>query len=318
MALFWTRNYLPVLYDERSFRDHYNRMFDDYWGDGSSRMEREQSEWQRQFDRIASEMFDLVPAIADSPKERPTTHAIELTDRSQCIIRDPQGKPTFQAKFNVKDFKPEEIAVSTKGNHVLVAAKHEHDDGKTRVYREYNRRIDLPPDVDVAGVSSTMSQDGVLAITAPLTQQPAAVTAAAAGDAKEGDKMVEAPAGGEPTPAPTAVVAKDVGGGPVTTRAVNRFAFQLPMPHCFKPDEIKVNTEGRKLVISGRHEETKGRKESMHAFTRQYLLPPGVDKEKMSVYVKDGRRVIVEAPIKDSREPAPQVQVLPVEHKSGS
>lgn len=75
---------------------------------------------------------------------------------------------TPQVILDVQQFSPEEITVKTVGNNVIVEAKHEErQDEHGFVSRQFIRRYVLPPSHDVINITSSLSSDGVLTITAP-------------------------------------------------------------------------------------------------------------------------------------------------------
>lgn len=73
--------------------------------------------------------------------------------------------------LDVQQFKPNEITVKTTDKDVVVEGKHEEQpDEHGHIYRHFVRRYQLPENVKAADISSTLSSDGVLAITAPMKQ----------------------------------------------------------------------------------------------------------------------------------------------------
>ncbi|XP_041353343.1 alpha-crystallin B chain-like [Gigantopelta aegis] len=74
----------------------------------------------------------------------------------------------FSIKIDVQHFKPDEIAVKTVDNHIVISAKHEEkEDEHGYVCRSFTRRYVLPKDVDPKTVTSSLSPDGVLNVKAP-------------------------------------------------------------------------------------------------------------------------------------------------------
>lgn len=70
--------------------------------------------------------------------------------------------------LDVQQFSPEEITVKTRDNCVIVEAKHEErQDEHGFIQRHFVRRYVLPSTHDVMNVTSSLSSDGVLTITAP-------------------------------------------------------------------------------------------------------------------------------------------------------
>ncbi|XP_018348888.1 PREDICTED: protein lethal(2)essential for life-like isoform X1 [Trachymyrmex septentrionalis] len=74
----------------------------------------------------------------------------------------------FQVILDVQQFSPDEITVKTIDNHVVVEAKHEEkQDEHGYISRHFVRRYVLPPSHDLVNITSTLSLDGVLTVTAP-------------------------------------------------------------------------------------------------------------------------------------------------------
>jgi len=77
-------------------------------------------------------------------------------------------KDSFQVTLDATHFKPEEVEVKLVGNDVTIQARHEERrDGHGYVSREFTRRYHLPEECDVERVSSSISSNGVLHVTAP-------------------------------------------------------------------------------------------------------------------------------------------------------
>ncbi|XP_060114493.1 heat shock protein beta-6 [Heteronotia binoei] len=78
-------------------------------------------------------------------------------------------KDKFSVHLDVKHFSPEELNVKVVGDYVEVHAKHEErPDEHGYISREFHRRYMIPKGVDPASVTSALSPDGVLTITAPI------------------------------------------------------------------------------------------------------------------------------------------------------
>lgn len=80
---------------------------------------------------------------------------------------------TLRLRFEVAEYKPEEISVKTVDNKLKVHAKHEEKTDTKSVYKEYNREFLLPAGTNAELIKSTLSRDGVLTVEAPLPALPA-------------------------------------------------------------------------------------------------------------------------------------------------
>jgi len=91
-------------------------------------------------------------------------HEIEV---AEPFVTDPEGNRKLQLRFNVSEFQPDEIAIKQNGQELMIQAKHVEDSPGKKVHIELNKKYVLPPNVDVQGLKSTLSKDGVLQIEAP-------------------------------------------------------------------------------------------------------------------------------------------------------
>src|SRR3569832_2056957 len=84
------------------------------------------------------------------------------------LIREESDGKTLRLRFDVSQYKPEEVTVKTVDNRLLVHAKHEEKVPQRTVYREYNQEFMLPQNTNPELITSTLSVDGVLTVESPL------------------------------------------------------------------------------------------------------------------------------------------------------
>jgi crystallin alpha B len=73
----------------------------------------------------------------------------------------------------VQQFKPNELTVKTVNDYVIVEGKHEErQDEHGFISRQFQRRYELPTDIEPDTVVSQLSSDGVLTISAPKKALP--------------------------------------------------------------------------------------------------------------------------------------------------
>src|SRR5271156_6211772 len=84
------------------------------------------------------------------------------------LIRDESDGKTLRLRFNVNQYRPEEVTVKTVDNRLLVQAKHEEKSAQKTVFREYNQEFMLPRGTNPEAITSTLSMDGILTVEAPL------------------------------------------------------------------------------------------------------------------------------------------------------
>ena len=81
-------------------------------------------------------------------------------------------KDKFQVNLDVQQFKPDEINVKVVDKYVVVEGKHEEkQDEHGWISRQFTRKYLIPEQCNIQQVSSSLSSDGVLTITAPRKEQ---------------------------------------------------------------------------------------------------------------------------------------------------
>jgi len=114
------------------------------------------------WNRILQELFQF-----ENPtdKKRTSDHTSEKKDDQ------------FTYNLELSDFQPENIKVKTVGQKLIVEANQEEtkeEDGcKSFLKRQIHKTINLPENVQPETVTSLLSRNGVLRITAPVMSLPA-------------------------------------------------------------------------------------------------------------------------------------------------
>nr|XP_027228839.1 alpha-crystallin A chain-like [Penaeus vannamei] len=91
----------------------------------------------------------------------------ELKDETQAM-KTTEDQHGFKVVLDVHDFMNEDVKVKVVDNkEVVVEGRAEKNDGTLRSSKSFCRRFTLPGAVDMNAVTSAMSSDGVLTITAP-------------------------------------------------------------------------------------------------------------------------------------------------------
>ncbi|XP_071444570.1 protein lethal(2)essential for life-like [Hetaerina americana] len=123
----------------------------------------------RHDDLFVPSLRSRLPAVRPSSYFRPWHHFSRQTSGTSNVQVD---KSQFQVILDVQQFSPNELSVKTVGNTIVVEGKHEErEDEHGFVSRHFVRRYGLPSDVEAKEVSSSLSSDGVLTITAPKKNQ---------------------------------------------------------------------------------------------------------------------------------------------------
>jgi len=145
----------------------------DDWGDTpfrSSRLLDQQFGTGLRRDDLISSFWNTTPSILRSGYVRPWGNRNLQRQESGSTVNFDKEK--FQVILDVQQFTPNEITVKTTEKHIIVEGKHEEKaDEHGFISRHFVRRYQLPTGINPNDVSSTLSSDGVLTVTAPQKAQ---------------------------------------------------------------------------------------------------------------------------------------------------
>ncbi|EFA00665.1 Protein lethal(2)essential for life-like Protein [Tribolium castaneum] len=104
-----------------------------------------------------------------SPYARPWRSQASKKDKGSTLSVD---KDKFQVSLDVQQFTPEEITVKASDDTITIEGKHEEkEDEHGFISRHFIRKYKLPEGHDISQVTSKLSTDGVLTITAPKSEE---------------------------------------------------------------------------------------------------------------------------------------------------
>jgi len=97
-------------------------------------------------------------------------NSILAANSESGVSRVEYDNDNYKIHVNVKDFLPEELVVKTVDNTVKVDAKHEEKTASGNSYstRSFSQSFTLPRGANPDAISSSLSKEGVLTISAPL------------------------------------------------------------------------------------------------------------------------------------------------------
>jgi len=289
---------VPIRKDPKTFEERQKSIFDDlhqdrFFGDMHLRMQERRRDWESEVDRLRRDFFRLKPMEERRDSSDDVLSKMQLKslfyDNPHKDSKDSSitttGDKTFRVTFDVSQFLPEEIGVSTEGSKVVVSAKHEEKgDGKSES-RQFSRSIDIPSHIRPDSLTCTLSKDGILQLEAPVSAPQYKQIA--------NSNQFQAPS----LPAPPLYTSTPVAGPLARTEDTGTtFKMSVDIGRDFKPEDINVKTVDRKLIVQARHEEKSAGRSSVREFSREFELPGNVDPQKVTAAMTDDGRLSLEAP----------------------
>jgi HSP20 family molecular chaperone IbpA len=159
-------------------------------------LDKRRQEWTREVERMQDDFFkmklpddaasavsttrmspscrdDVTTSTRLSPGVAPFSLSSSSSSSPHQLQQQADGSTIFRARFDVHGYDPDEISVRVEsGRRLVVNARHVDPNlgSPGGISREFNKRIDLPPDVDPTQLVSRLAYDGILTVEAPITR----------------------------------------------------------------------------------------------------------------------------------------------------
>jgi len=95
------------------------------------------------------------------------------SDFQPRIVDKGNNQKQLEMTVGMKNYKPQEIKVSVKGNELIVQGEHKHKDANRSERSFFYRSATLPPGTQVDQLESRLTDDGQLKIEAPYVESKA-------------------------------------------------------------------------------------------------------------------------------------------------
>merc|ERR1712106_386536 len=219
----------------------------------------------------------------------------QTVNMSSCDLRDGDTKPRvsyephqFTVEINVKEYSPEDLMIKTEEDVLIILAKQESKStkGKSFVTQQFEQRFTLPTGVDPHQIKSSLSNTGVLKVTAPRNSTASNHTNKKAVDVM--DKRIQK---------------QNDSSEPILTYDDEKFQIKLNVKD-YKPDTLDVKVEGNYLVISAKEEIKESGGIRTKSFEQKFSIPPGYKLEKIKSALSAEGELTISAP-KDNKSSVP-------------
>jgi len=231
---------------------------------------------------LESPSVSLLPSLSPSFPVSPTQSQSQSQHNMGESDMSPKAKVSydqdkFQVEFNVQDYLPEELSIKTEGDVLIVLAKHETkaEGGGSFVSKQFEQRFSLPSGVKPEKITSSLSKDGFLTVTAPRDQQPA-ISAF-----KKKPGAIEQQGSGQVfSQSPETKDSSDGLPHPKVSYDDDKFQISLDAKN-YNPEELDVKVEGNTIIITAKQEVQEAGGTRTRVFEQKFSLPNGVKAEKV-------------------------------------
>ncbi|CAJ0934567.1 unnamed protein product, partial [Mesorhabditis belari] len=89
------------------------------------------------------------------------------------MTREEDDGRNVKLRFDMSNYKPEEVTVHAHDNHLRINAKHEENDPNHYIYRESKQEYHFPRGTHMDNVNANIGSDGTLTVEASRDRQDA-------------------------------------------------------------------------------------------------------------------------------------------------
>lgn len=222
-------------------------------------------------------------------------------------------------KFNMSEFRPEDISITVTDTTLKIhALREETDGGHGKTYREFKREIGLPEGADVKRLKNALQPDGTLTIEIPVQDNanlrpPLSPSGTSALDSQFGNFSLS-----DRTASTSSALSQQQQQKHQDTNSLQygnsnasgligqsndgkelKLTFDLTG---YKPEDLSIKViDNNTLKVHAVHIDNSRGNQIHREYTRQYILPEGLQPEFLRARMSENGTLTVEVPL-------PQVQ----------
>jgi len=227
--------------------------------------------------------------------------------QQQQLQQQSHSAPNASFKFNMSEFRPEDISITVTDTTLKIhALREELDGGNGKTYREFKREIGLPHGADVKRLKNALQPDGTLTIEIPVQnndnlQPPLSPTGI---DAKFGDFSLnenKTTSAAQQQQHQLQSTKSNASGLINQTNDGKELKLTFDLTG-YKPEDLSIKViDNNTLKVHAIHIDNSRGNQIHREYTRQYILPDGLQPEFLRARMSENGTLTVEVPL-------PQVQ----------
>lgn len=263
-------------------------------------MRRKKKEWEKEVEKMREEFLKLYPSEKEWGSEELISDPLVYRRRGSVDVLDkrkmktlfmeyPDSGRRYKLRFDVSDFEPESVDVSSDVDTITVKAgqKDGHD---------FSRKIELPSKVDPEKLKSYLTKDGILIIEAPLPPHSLNLRKASASPSHSSISTTStrsrSPSNSPHTPSGSRL------GIPVFTgkNGERRMHLILDIGKVFGPKDTSVHAlKDNRIIIKAKHEERTSERFSKNKFSKEFELNEKIDPYTLRAGLTDDGKLVIGA-----------------------
>ena len=213
-------------------------------------------------------------------------------------------------KFNMSEFKPEDISITVTDTSLKIHAIREENEprGAGKTYREFKREIGLPQGADVKRLKNSLQQDGFLYIEIPVydntslkpPQSPGASVNKQFSDLSLSNNRAAESLNRSNLLSSSAAIHTNTDANERVNIGDKELKITFDL-NGYKPEDVNIKVTDNTLKVHAVHIDNSRGNQIHREYSRSYILPEWVNPELLRARMSDNGTLTVEVPL-------PQVQ----------
>lgn len=260
--------------------------------------------------------FSQPPASSSMSSQQQQQHQMQQQQKQAATQQQSTHNSNAASyKFNMSEFRPEDISITVTDTTLKIhALREETDGGHGKTYREFKREIGLPEGADVKRLKNALQPDGTLTIEIPVQDNanlrpPLSPSGTSALDSQFGNFSLN-----DRTASTSSALSQqkhqdnslqhgnsNASGliGQSNDGKELKLTFDLTG---YKPEDLSIKViDNNTLKVHAVHIDNSRGNQIHREYTRQYILPEGLQPEFLRARMSENGTLTVEVPL-------PQVQ----------
>ncbi|KAK2176487.1 hypothetical protein NP493_659g00017 [Ridgeia piscesae] len=297
---------IPVARDNVTFAELQNQQLKELEKRLADELKKKRHEWEKQVERMREEFLHLYPSnkewgsdeLINDPlvlKRRGSTDVLDSKKMRTLLLEYPDGGRRYKIPFDVSSFDARSVRVASDGDRIIVRAA-KKEEGTTR---EYNRKVELPKEVDATKLKCFLTSDGVLVAEASLPPQTLNLTRKLSRSPSRSSShhSIAPSTQGSVSPATSLPGGQKLGLPQFHGEEGERFlSLFIDIGLAFKPKEVTVQIlKDNVIQVKAKHEERTSERLCKHKFCREYELTERIETYSLRAGLTEEGRLIVGA-----------------------
>ena len=266
-------------------------------------LRKRRKEWERQVQRMKDEFLFLYPVerewgseeLLNDPRvarRKGSTDVLDHHKMKTMFMDYPDVGRRFKLRFDLTGFEPASVLCTLEKDRISIRADKVEEENGQQKRRAYQRRVEIPREVDMSKLHTRLTSDHILIVEAPLP--PHSLLLMRSQSPSHSSSGLSSPGSGSPkSPFGNTKMGTPMFQGKGNDRCLSLI---IELGKCFMPREVNVQViKDNRIIVKAKHEERTSERMSKSKFSKEYELQEKIDPHSLRAGLSDDGRLIIAA-----------------------